>query len=131
MLDVIPLNGETWLICGGRDFDDRQMFDSAMGDIIRLKGIPSRVVHGACPTGADQMADIWAANHALQIQAVPADWKKHKRAAGPIRNQEMFDRFPIRRVVAFPGGPGTADSVRRARKAGIEVIEIKLKDPQP
>lgn len=28
-------------------------------------------------------------------------------------------------VIAFPGGRGTADMVRRARAAGIEVREIK------
>ena len=29
--------------------------------------------------------------------------------------------------VAFPGGKGTADMVGRARKAGLEVIEVKAK----
>jgi len=28
-------------------------------------------------------------------------------------------------VVAFPGGRGTADMVRRSREAGVDVAEIK------
>jgi hypothetical protein len=54
----------------------------------------------------------------------PADWKAHGRAAGPIRNQRMIDEHRPELVVAAPGGRGTADMVRRARAAGIEVFEI-------
>ena len=50
---------------------------------------------------------------------MPADWTKHGKAAGPIRNQKMLDECPDL-VVAFPGGKGTADMVRRAMKAGID-----------
>jgi hypothetical protein len=125
VIDVIPVNGETWCICGGRDFADQPMFDGAMGDIIRLKGMPSRIVHGNCRTGADQMADKWALHHGLERTAVDADWNAHGKAAGPIRNQEMIDLFQPKRLVAFPGGRGTADMVRRARVAEIEVIEVK------
>ena len=39
---------------------------------------------------------------------------------GPI---ELIDL-----VVAFPGGPGTADMVRRARAAGIKVLEVDSGD---
>ena len=28
-------------------------------------------------------------------------------------------------VVAFPGGAGTANMIKQARKAGVEVIEVK------
>lgn len=31
-------------------------------------------------------------------------------------------------VVAFPGGQGTADAVRRARKAGIGVVIVEQGD---
>ena len=53
-----------------------------------------------------------------------ADWAKHGRKAGPIRNQRMIDEGRPDLVVAFPGGTGTADMVERARVAGIRVIEI-------
>jgi hypothetical protein len=123
MFDVIPINGQTWLICGGRDFADRSMFDSAMGDLMRLKGCPARIVHGAA-RGADKMADEWADRKAIPSIRMPADWQKHGKAAGPIRNQEMLDRMKPSLVVAFPGGRGTADMVTRARKAEIDVAEI-------
>ena len=122
---AIPINGQTWLICGGRDFFDWEMFSSAMSDLVRLRGIPRKVLHGGA-SGADRLADYWGEKHALEIETRPANWKKHGRAAGPIRNQEMIERKPDL-VVAFPGGRGTADMVERARNAGVDVAEIKQK----
>lgn len=123
--EAIPINGQTWLICGGRHFADKTMFDSAMGDLIRLKGIPSRVVHGAAH-GTDAMADDWATKKfSLQVIRCPADWGRFGMSAGPLRNQGMINRYKPDLVVAFPGGRGTADMVRRAREANIDVAEIK------
>jgi hypothetical protein len=53
-----------------------------------------------------------------------ADWNTHGRAAGPIRNQRMLDEVKPELVVAFPGGRGTADMVRRAREAGVNVYLV-------
>lgn len=53
-----------------------------------------------------------------------ADLVAYGLRAGPIRNQEMVDSKPAL-VVAFPGNDGTADAVRRAKEAGIEVLEIE------
>lgn len=123
MFDVIPINDQTWIVCGGRDFADAEMFNAAMGDLVRLRGMPSRVIEGGA-AGADGMAREWAARHALDSWTQLADWKTHGRAAGPIRNQAMLEHNP-KLVVAFPGGKGTADMVRRSRKAGVDVAEIK------
>ena len=51
----------------------------------------------------------------------PAQWDVYGRRAGPIRNQEMIDEGKPDGVVAFPGGKGTADMVRRAEAAGLKV----------
>ena len=131
MFSVIPTNGQTWLICGGRDFADQDMFDNAMSDLVHALGMPTKIIHGSCrdqdgeETGADGMATQWAIRHAASIQQFPADWKAHGKAAGPIRNQEMLDKGRPKFVVAFPGGRGTADMVAKARKAKIDVAEIK------
>lgn len=124
MFDFIPINDQTWLICGGRGFTDREMFNSAMGDLVRLKGMPGYILQGGA-SGADTMALDWANHHAISSWTSKADWQKHGRAAGPIRNQAMLDIHKPDLVVAFPGGKGTADMVRRSHAAGIDVAEIK------
>ena len=128
MMSVVICNNETWLICGGRSFADQALFDSAMSDLLGMFGHPSKVIHGAA-TGADAMADVWANRLAVEVVGCPADWDKHGKRAGPIRNEEMLMKHRPKKVVAFPGGHGTADMVRRAklRRGEIDVIEIALR----
>ena len=54
----------------------------------------------------------------------PAPWKRFGPSAGGIRNQQMLDEGKPDLVVAFPGGKGTADMVRRAENAGVKVIKV-------
>jgi hypothetical protein len=47
-------------------------------------------------------ASLWAGAAAVPIDVYVAQWKKHGRAAGPIRNQRMLDKGKPDLVVAFP-----------------------------
>ena len=125
MFQVVINNNETWLICGGRDFADQAMFDDVMSQLTRMWGCPGKVVHGGAK-GADSIAGEWGKRMALEVIAVPANWDKHGRAAGPIRNEDMLIKHKPKRVIAFPGGSGTADMVQRAknRRGEIDVVEI-------
>lgn len=75
-------------------------------------------------TGVDNAAADYAVVHFCKLEEYLADWAKHGKAAGPIRNQHMLDHCKPDLVVAFPGGRGTADMVARARKAGVKVLEV-------
>lgn len=113
------------LVCGGRDFRDRDAISRALMPY-RPKPItePSEhilIVGGA--TGADALAEEWADVWGLRKRVYPANWSRDGRAAGPIRNQRMIDEGKPDLVIAFPGGRGTEDMVRRAKAAGIEVRE--------
>lgn len=121
------------LVCGGRGFNDRDALHRAM--LKHIPGVEVRptgyslpgdlvIIHGAAP-GADSLAAEWAFDHMMRAEQFPADWKTHGRAAGPIRNQRMINEGRPDLVIAMAGGRGTADMVRRARKAGIEVVEVK------
>ena len=123
MAKVLYENYETWLICGGRDFSDVEMFDNAMSDIMNRFGHPSQIVHGAAK-GADSMAGELAKRMAIDVVSCPANWKKLGRSAGPIRNRRMLSYQPDK-IIAFPGGRGTADMIEKGRKAKIDVIEIR------
>lgn len=123
MLTTLTMTDRTWLVCGGRDFSDESLFESAMGDLMLRFGCPAKIVHGAAK-GADTMAGDLAKRLSVEEIACPADWQKHGRAAGPIRNREMLSHKPDL-VIAFPGGRGTAKMIKQARDAGIDVAEIK------
>lgn len=125
MFHVAIKTNETWLICGGRGFSDRQMFDDVMSQLLEMFGCPEKIIHGGAD-GADAMGAIWAGRMAIKATAFPADWTRYGKAAGPMRNQAMLEMQP-NRVIAFPGGNGTADMVNRAkgRMPEITVIEIR------
>lgn len=110
------------LVCGGRDFNDavrlRQVLDAYHNDI----GPFTCVVHGAA-SGADMLAGDWAKRLGIEVREYPADWKKHGRAAGPIRNAEMLEKEDPDFVIAFPGGRGTQNMVNLAKQDRIRVFE--------
>jgi len=115
------------LICGGRDYADWFRFRNTLEKIINERVwvsepdefgnyLPRVVIISGAAKGADQMA--------IEFDEYPADWKKYGKQAGPIRNQQMLDEGQPDLVVAFPGGSGTKDMIHRAKKAGVEVIEV-------
>lgn len=108
------------LVCGGRNFQDWRKVYSILDGIY---GVSCIIEGGAL--GADCFAAEWADDAEVDHLQFNADWKTHGKAAGPIRNQRMLDEGKPDLVVAFPGGSGTADMVRRAKKAGVEVIEVE------
>lgn len=111
------------LVCGGRNYDDRSGFAVGMERVWRRCGYPSVIIHGDA-RGADRLAEEWAHKVGIQVEPYPADWERDGKAAGPLRNQRMLDSGKPDLVVAFPGGRGTADMVRRAKLAGVEVVEV-------
>lgn len=122
------------LVCGGRDFGlytkstedaDKRSFIWKTLTQINLQHDPIEVLIHGCAVGVDRWSGQWAYNHRITVREFPADWQKHGKAAGPIRNQQMLDEGKPDLVIAFPGGRGTADMVNRAKKAGVKVIEIE------
>lgn len=110
------------IVCGGRTYDDYATVSRTL-DVLDAKERITVIAHGDA-WGADMLADTWALSHVRTVHRYPADWRRHGRAAGPLRNQAMLGAETPDYVVAFPGGDGTADMVRRAREAGIKVIEV-------
>lgn len=113
------------LVCGGRDYRDRDFVFHTLGSV-HAAVVVSCVVHGNA-SGADSLADEWATSEGIEVRAYPANWTLHGRKAGPIRNSQMLAEEPdIELVVAFPGGAGTADMVAKAKKKGIDTMVHKI-----
>lgn len=109
------------LVCGGRSYMDTETCFAVL-DGLHMHSPITCVVHGAA-SGADMMGERWAYQRRIPSEAHIAKWKEHGRKAGPLRNAEML-RSGVDMVVAFPGGRGTADMIRRAKTAGVPVVEV-------
>lgn len=116
--------GKRILVCGGREYDNWQQMCEVLYPLATYHGL---IIQGGAK-GADFLARVFAKWRKIPCQEFAAEWKKHGRNAGPIRNQKMLDEGKPDLVVAFPGGHGTADMVRRAEAAGVKVVKIESID---
>lgn len=112
------------LVCGGRNFADQRWVFRTLDALHKERRI-TKIVHGGA-RGADTYAHTWAATRRVPVIRCLANWELHRRAAGPIRNSEMLRDHSPDLVVAFPGGDGTADMIKKARAKGIEVLEERF-----
>lgn len=117
------------IVCGGRDFADASFVVTALDALHRKTPITVLLNGGA--EGADRHALVWAASAGVDRITYHANWKKYGTAAGPRRNADMLKAAisigaqlgETVGVVAFPGGPGTADMKRQSQNANVKVWE--------
>ena len=107
------------IVCGGRDFSDRDALFRVLDDLHSTHGF-TLLVHGAA-RGADRLAGEWAEARGVTCKPMAADWQMHGLRAGPVRNREMLRTCKPEIVVAFPGGNGTDHMIDISSKAGVRV----------
>jgi hypothetical protein len=105
------------IIAGMRDFFDYEVVKK----VIKESGYPITEVVCGCAAGVDSLGERWAKENNIPISRFPADWNKHGRAAGPIRNQEMAVEGDKLIVVWDGESRGTGDMVRRMKKMNKDV----------
>lgn len=110
------------LVTGGRTFNDRDWLWAGL-DLLNSMHPITEIIEGGAP-GADVRAGEWAYHREVRCTVVPAQWEKHGRGAGFIRNGEMAALKPDY-VLACPGGKGTAHMVEVATAAKLRVIHLE------
>lgn len=118
-----PLMKWNLVFSGGRDFTDREKFNSIIF-ILDLDGPgrPTEIHVGDCPTGLDAMVREVFVNAKVHV----ADWKMHGKSAGPKRNKAMLEAAGKHSIlIAFPGGAGTFNCIRTAKQMGITAMWVE------
>lgn len=104
---------------GGRDYTDEKtiarIFNYFRPDIVHI---------GDCPTGLDNLVKNHCEFYGIKYFKYCANWNKHGKAAGPIRNKEMLVVAACDLLIAFPGGRGTTNCIKEAKKLGYIVLEV-------
>ena len=108
------------LVTGSRTWTDPQPIRELLAALPRLTedGVGGiTILHGGA-RGADTLAGEIAAGLGYTVETVtvgPAEWRRHGRRAGLLRNLVMLDRRPDL-VLAFlrDGSPGTSHTIAEA-----------------
>lgn len=110
------------IVAGTRTFDDYPLL-SAWIDSLQVSYGDITIISGAAP-GADRLAELYAERNEVPIKVYPADWNRHGRAAGPLRNQQMCEVGDA--LLAFWDGQsrGTANMIKLAEAKGIPVYLV-------
>lgn len=109
------------LVCGSRGWQDYLTIYGALMAVKPYGDAYVTIVHGAA-RGADSLAEQAAEALYWPVEAYPADWDKHGKAAGPIRNKRMLDSgidLVLAFTVTWPPTPGTANMIKIAAEAGV------------
>lgn len=110
--------GSRLCVTGGRDYDEADLTCTRLNRIHRFEGI--REIGVGCATGLDAIVLDWAIDNKISYRRYIADWDAIGNEAGCIRNGVMLTDFQPDRLLVFPGGTGTTDCTRKARKMKIE-----------
>lgn len=109
-------------VTGGREYDNEQRVREILS-----KMEPGILRHGDA-RGADRLCGAVAAELGWVVEAYPVlqkEYDKHRRGAPLVRNSRMAAiQPPPDVVIAFTGGSGTADMVKKCLKKGFRVVQV-------
>lgn len=109
------------IIAGCRDIHSDKTVRLAMKEAALAGIIPSEVVSGKA-AGVDAAGERWAVENGLSITPFPADWGRHGKSAGPIRNRLMA-AYADALVAIWDGkSRGTANMIEEMRKLKKPVL---------
>lgn len=112
------------LVTGSRDWDDARAIDEAFREAAsrNTENWPVTVIHGTA-RGADRLAGSLAKARGWNVEEHPADWDRHGKRAGFLRNEEMvLSRADVCLAFIKNGSKGATMCADLAAKAGIPVV---------
>lgn len=106
-------------VVGSRFFTDYDYVKSCLDAIGGVDKIDVIISGGA--RGADSLGERYARENGIEFVLFAADWDKHGKAAGPIRNKQLIEEGKPDLVVAFNPGKGTRNTISHAEQNNIEL----------
>lgn len=113
------------IIAGGRFFNDYDLLRDKCDSFLQNKQMENIIIVSGHATGADALGEKYAQEKGHALEIYPADWKRHGRAAGPIRNAQMASIADA--IIAFWDGKsrGTKSMIDLANKKGLQVVIVR------
>jgi hypothetical protein len=111
------------LVTGSRAWADAAAVTAALEALRAEHGHRLAVVHGACPRGADAIADAWCRARGVPAERHQADWAGRGRGAGMARDAAMAATRPdLCLAFILDASPGATRCARLAEEAGVRTL---------
>lgn len=118
------------LICGDRNWTNYDVILKSLSDEHQRESVEV-VIQGEA-TGADVMGKQAAIQLGIPVLSFPADWRKHGRSAGPIRNrQQLKEGKPTKGLVYhdfLENSKGTKDMTKVLQKNNVPYEVFTTRD---
>jgi hypothetical protein len=108
------------IVAGGRDFDNYEWVERDLDNLtLNYDWSEVEIVSGGA-RGADRLGEQYAKTRGCKLTKFPADWDKHGKSAGFIRNKQMAEYGT--HLMAYWDGKsrGTKNMIEEAQKLDLE-----------
>lgn len=113
------------LVAGSRTISSTNAIYKVLNEYVEEHGDKLSIISGGAK-GVDTVAAEFAKSQNIPFTEVPADWDKHGRAAGFIRNKEMWE-MADEGVVFWDGvSKGTAHSFKLSEQMNKKLRVFRL-----
>ncbi|MGC2468017.1 MAG: DUF2493 domain-containing protein [Candidatus Acidiferrum sp.] len=110
------------IIAGSRTANS---YDELLRAIGAISWKPSEIISGAA-RGADALGEQWARENGVPLRRMPADWDRHGKRAGYLRNAEMLQHADALLALWDGQSKGTAHMIEIARRKGLLVFVWRI-----
>lgn len=113
-------------VIGSRTFNDFSMVEKTMNEYKQNNNVEYELIISGGARGADSLGEEYANKYNVPKLILKPDWKKHKKAAGFIRNKNIIDNAEI--VFAFWDGKskGTQHAMQLTKQQHKTLIVINF-----
>ena len=108
------------IVAGGRGFKNYRFLSKSLKE--ELDPDEDNEIISGTAKGGDKLGERFAKQYGIRLKLFPADWDKHGKRAGYLRNVEMADYGDM--LIAFWDGisKGTEHMINIAVEKGLIVI---------
>lgn len=114
-------------IVGSRGFDNYELLCNMVDMLIERKKLSDVEIVSGGARGADELAERYAKERQMPIKIFHAQWLKHPKSAGFIRNSDIWKEADM--GIAFWDGksPGTKHSFGLSKKMNKKLVAYDYK----
>lgn len=115
------------IIAGSRTYNNYNRVARGIHKVIKNLHYDKLLIATGSARGVDRCGELYAHYNNIEYKPFLANWVKHGKAAGPIRNQEMAEYGHI--LIAFWDGKskGTKDMIYKMELRNKPVFLYKIK----